>query len=228
MAMIVAINKPMGPSSFGIVSSIRKITGIKRVGHAGTLDPLASGVLVIGIGREATRSLSQIVDKDKEYITTITLGANSTTDDARGLITHYSVLRAPQESFVGAVVRSYIGMIDQVPPNFSAINIAGKRAYELASRGKEVVLKSRKVFVKSIDILSYTYPTLRLHVTCGPGVYIRSLARDIGENLSVGGYVEQLERTRVGIYTIEKSMTIDQFTTYWKTHADDQKLSVEP
>lgn len=224
MAMIVSIHKPTGPSSFGIVSSIRKITGVKRVGHAGTLDPLASGVLVIGIGREATRSLGQIVDKDKEYITTIKLGANSTTDDARGLLTPYSVLRAPPESLVGAVVRSYIGIINQVPPNFSAINVSGRRAYELASQGKEMVLKSRKVFVEAIEILSYSYPTLRLHVTCGAGVYIRSLARDIGENLSVGGYVEQLERTRVGKYTIEQSMTIHQFTTYWNWHTVNEKI----
>ncbi|MFA6422368.1 MAG: tRNA pseudouridine(55) synthase TruB [Candidatus Buchananbacteria bacterium] len=199
--MIIAVNKPKGPSSFKIVAKIRRLTGIKRVGHAGTLDPLASGVLVVAIGRKSTREIGELIVKDKEYIAKIKLGYLSSTDDGEGVKTKISGGK-PTLTDIKKEIKRFIGKIDQVPPQFSAIKIGGKRAYKMARAGDVVYLKSRPVFIKDIKILNYKYPNLEISVECGSGVYIRSLARDIGNSLKVGGYMSGLIRTRVGQYAI--------------------------
>ena len=212
---IYAVYKPKGPTSHDIVDRLRKETGVKKIGHAGTLDPLASGVLVVGVGREATKKLSQIVKKEKEYLARIRLGMTSATDDEEGeklevLQKHHapasrnckdhriSLPGIPNFEEVQKVVAKFEGKILQTPPIYSAVKVKGQEAYKLARRGQTPNLKPREVEIKEIEILKYEWPYLHLRVVTGPGVYIRSLARDIGELLKTGGYLADLERIRVG------------------------------
>ena len=205
---ILGVYKPKGPTSFDIIRKIKRISGIKRVGHAGTLDPLASGVLVVGIGREATKRLHEIVGREKEYIVSIKLGETSTTDDEEGKKTVINPAAIPSYTQVEQAVEKFIGVIEQTPPQFSAVKIAGHPAYKSARRGMKLDLKPRRIEIKKIEILNYNYPLLKLRVITGKGVYIRSLARDIGKILATGGYVAELKRIRVGEFrvsdTIEK------------------------
>ncbi|MCL5795336.1 MAG: tRNA pseudouridine(55) synthase TruB [Patescibacteria group bacterium] len=207
---IVAIYKPKGPTSHDIIDQLRKITGIRRIGHAGTLDPLASGVLVVGISREGTKQLAHLVTNDKEYLAEIKLGENSQTDDAEGEKTKISKIK-PKLAEINKVIKQFIGEIEQVPPIYSAIKIKGKSAYKYARVKQKITLEPRKVRIDSIEIKSYDYPILKLLITTGSGVYIRSLARDIGEKLKVGGYLYSLERTRVGEFNKKDSLTIEEF-----------------
>ncbi len=207
---IFSVYKPKGPTSFDIIEKIKRLTGEKRIGHAGTLDPLAEGVLVVGVGRENTRKLKDVVEKEKEYLTTIKLGEKSSTDDDGGEKTSIVVNGIPEKSKIENILPDFLGEINQVPPRFSAVKIKGKRAYKLAREGKEFELEPRKVFVKEIELIDYKYPFLELRVVTGKGVYIRSLARDIGEKLKTGGYVFHLKRTRVGNFKIEDSFSIEE------------------
>ncbi|MEI6288739.1 MAG: tRNA pseudouridine(55) synthase TruB [bacterium] len=209
---IFGVYKPKGPSSYWAVSQIKKMSGIKKVGHAGTLDPLASGVLVIAVGREATKKIAESVQKEKEYIAEIELGATSETDDGEGPIIktpkHKNIktkkaMGRPSMQDIQMILKNFVGEIDQVPPIYSAIKIAGQRAYKVARQGQKPEMKSRKVLIKEIEILDYVWPILKIKVVTGPGVYIRSLARDIGDALGCGAYMKELERTRVGEFTKE-------------------------
>jgi tRNA pseudouridine55 synthase len=210
MDMIVAINKPIGPTSHDIVNQIRQITGGRRVGHAGTLDPLASGVLVIGIGK-ATKELGTFMKHEKEYLALIKLGQTSTTDDAEGEKIKMSVHRVPPVAEIQASCNCLQGEIIQVPPIYSAVKVAGREAYKYARSGQIIQMKPRTVTIKHITILKYRWPNLLIEVECGPGVYIRSLARDIGATLKTGGYLAALKRTRVGQFTLDQSLTLEQF-----------------
>ena len=209
----IAIWKPKGPTSHDIVDAVRRITGEQRVGHAGTLDPMAEGVLVIGIGREATKQLATIVGHEKEYIATIRLGATSTTDDAEGEMTENpnAKIQMPNREDIERVLPRFIGLISQQPPAYSALKIRGVPAHRRVRRGEEVTLAPREVTIRTIDVLAYAWPTLDLRVTCGPGVYIRALARDIGAALGCGGYLTALARTRVGTFMKESAQTLEQF-----------------
>ena len=211
MEGVFGIYKPIGPTSFKIISELRKITGIRRIGHAGTLDPLAQGVLVVAIGAKYTKDIDKIVATEKEYIAEVKLGETSTTDDEEGIKKQLTFDHKPLTNEIEEVIKGFIGRIEQIPPAFSAIKIAGKRAYDLARSGENPEMKPRKVEIKNIEILDYSYPLLRLKVTTAKGVYIRSLARDIGAKLGTGAYLAWLERTRVGKYTKEKSLTLEQF-----------------
>lgn len=197
MENIFAVYKPKGISSFAMVSRVRRFLGIKKVGHAGTLDPLARGVLVIGAGREGTKQLATHVAKEKEYVAEIKLGETSTTDDEEGEKTVVSTT-IPELGEIEMIIKKFVGEIMQVPPIFSAIKVAGKRAYKSARAGEKIEMKARLALIKEIEMLDYNYPVLKIRVVTGPGVYIRSLARDIGAELGVGGYLTDLERTRVG------------------------------
>lgn len=235
-------------TSHDVVDAVRRITGIRKVGHAGTLDPFATGVLVIGIGRPATRLLHEITGKDKEYLATVHLNATSTTDDPEGVITptptkppaqpdaaedpqslqHQHPAGAadptdqpttaltgsleipPSTDTIDAILSRFLGEIKQRPPAFSAIKVSGRPAYKLARKNRAPQLGLRSVRIDHIDRLDYQWPRLTLRVTTGPGVYIRALARDIGERLGVGGYLEALDRTRVGSFTRETALTLDQ------------------
>ena len=179
-----------------------------KIGHTGTLDPLATGVLVICLGL-ATRLAEYVQAMRKTYRSTFRLGAYSETDDADGVIVPVADARQPERSEIEKSLREFIGEIDQRPPAYSAMKVTGERAYARARRGDDVVLKPRRVHVYSVEILSYSWPLLEVEVRCGKGTYIRSLARDLGEQLGCGGLVQALRRTRVGPFTFEDAVKLD-------------------
>ena len=206
-----AVWKPVGPTSNDIVQQVKRITGEKKVGHAGTLDPLAEGILVVAVGREATKQLSEVVAKKKEYRATIRLGMESTTDDEEGEKTMVHQENVPTQEAIQTVLKKFEGHILQTPPIYSAIKVQGKEAYKLARKGKSVTLEPRPVLIKKITFISHEWPTLIVDVTTGPGAYIRSLARDIGKELGTGGYLAGLIRTRVGEYTKDTAIELEEF-----------------
>lgn len=210
--MILGIIKPKGPTSNRVLTQIKKITGIKKIGHAGTLDPLASGVLVVAISRGSTKKIAEEVKKEKEYLATIKLGAYSATDDEEGEKEIIKVSKVPEVSQVSQVINEFVGEIEQTPPVYSAIKIDGKEAYKYARKGEVVEMKKRPALIKDIQLLEYQYPILKIKVVTGPGVYIRTLARDMGERLGTGGYLADLGRTRVGDFTLENSKTLEDLT----------------
>jgi tRNA pseudouridine55 synthase len=179
-----------------------------RLGHTGTLDPLATGVLVLCLG-QATRLAEYVQRMAKTYRTRLQLGARSDTDDADGTITLVEAAQAPEAAAVAEAVAGLVGEIEQVPPGYSAAKVAGRRAYDLARQGKEVVLASRRVCVHGIDVLAYEYPHLDLEIRCGKGTYVRSLARDLGDRLGCGALVQTLRRLRVGPFTVDDAMTLE-------------------
>lgn len=214
--MIFAVYKPVGPTSFDVIKQIRKITGIKKVGHAGTLDPLASGVLVVAVGRQSTKKLAQEVKKEKEYLAEIKLGEESTTYDAEGKKKKISVSEIPTIADINQAILKFQGKILQAPPLYSAVKVAGQKAYKMARKGKTIELNPREVEIKKIELLEYSWPYLKLNVTTGPGVYIRSLAHDLGKALKTGGYLSALERTRVGNFAKEQAVVIADLENFLK------------
>ncbi len=208
-ANIFAVYKPKGPTSHDIAEQIKTKFPGEKVGHAGTLDPLASGVLVIGVGRQATKKLHSPEFSEKEYRATIKLGENSTTDDEEGQKTKVVVGEIPDEEKVRQVLKEFVGSIEQVPPIYSAIKLQGTPSYKFARQGKKPEISGRTVVIKEIELLNYNWPKLTIRVMTGPGVYIRSLARDVGQKLGTGGYISALERTRVGDFTIDKAIPIE-------------------
>lgn len=206
---IFAVYKPRGVTSHDIVNQVRRKTGVKRVGHGGTLDPLAEGVLVIAVGREFTKQLDKYVKGDKEYVATLQLGYNSETDDAEGEKTKISDIR-PKTDEIRKVLKGFVGSISQMPSKYSAIKVQGKEAYKRIRKGEEFEMEPRSVEIKEIEVVNYEYPILEIRVSCGTGTYIRSLARDIGEKLKTGAYLFQLIRTRVGEFSLENVMKIEE------------------
>ncbi len=192
--------KPKGPSSAHFLNGIKRKCYPKKVGHAGTLDPLAEGILAVGIGK-GTKMLSEEVAKEKEYLAGIRLGVTSTTDDEEGEKAVSDSLIIPSLSEVKETIADFVGDISQVPPAFSALKIGGTEAYKLARKGVVVEMKARPAKVMSAELISYSYPDITVRFVTGPGVYIRSLARDIGAKLGVGGYMSSLIRERVGSFT---------------------------
>ncbi len=203
------VNKPAGPTSHDMVDRVRKITGERRVGHAGTLDPFAEGLLIILVGREWTRRQSEFLHMNKTYEATLFLGAQSDTQDRTGTIT-------PQEctppSFleVQRACESFIKTYDQMPSAFSAKKIGGKKAYELARQGITPDLKPQTITIHSLELLNYTWPRLTIRTHVSSGTYIRALASDIGNTLGCGAYLESLKRTVIGSYKLEDAITLEQ------------------
>jgi tRNA pseudouridine55 synthase len=206
----ILINKPSGPTSHDIVDALRRITGVRKIGHAGTLDPFASGLLILGVGREATKKLSVFLKQDKEYTGKIKLGAVSTTYDRDGEIRLVQGAEAVMWSEIKNVLTKFVGSIEQVPPAFSAKKIKGKKLYELARTGIEVKLKPVSVIIYSIKLLNYDWPFLEIRVKCSSGTYIRSLAHDIGRSLGCGGYLEELCRTKIGKFSLNEAVEISR------------------
>jgi tRNA pseudouridine55 synthase len=206
---LLVVDKPLGCTSREVVNrALRWFPRGTSIGHAGTLDPLATGVLVLCIGR-ATRLMEYVQRMPKAYETCVRLGARSATDDAEGPVTEVSIDRPPELAEVDAALRTFVGEIDQVPPAFSAAHVAGRRAYSLARQGETVALSARPVVIHRISADKYEYPSLDLTVECGKGTYIRSLARDLGEKLGCGGMVETLRRTRIGSFIAAEAIPID-------------------
>jgi tRNA pseudouridine55 synthase len=212
--MVVPIHKPAGITSHDVVYRVRKITGIKKVGHAGTLDPFATGVLVILIGRESTKRSDELMAGAKEYVAKLKLGSVSDTYDIDGDIDAISD-RVPTKEELEAAVSKYQGEIEQTPPKFSAKKINGKKLYEYARKGQDIEIPSVKVTIDEIELEDYRYPYAVIRVKCQKGVYIRSIGHDIGQDLGVGAYLESLLRTQVGEHTIENALTLEEFEDYY-------------
>ena len=170
---------------------------------------------MVGIGRDATRQLAGIVQEEKEYIAQLTLGQTSATDDAEGEKTTVAIKTIPDRDTVQSVLPTFVGRISQVPPAYSAIKVQGIRAYRAARKRKPLNLQPRTVTIEQIEILSFAWPLLTLRVVCGPGVYIRSLARDLGEVLQTGAFLSDLKRTRVGQFTIETALSLETLNRNW-------------
>lgn len=206
------VNKPAGLTSYQVVERIKKITGIKKVGHGGVLDPFATGLLIIGINREATKKLNQILKLDKEYEATIVLGKESDTYDSQGIITERKIEKIPLLDDVLKCLLKFKGEIEQIPPPYSNKKIKGIRARDLIRKGLKVVLKPQKVKIYKINLLEYNFPYLKIRVSCSSGTYIRSLAHDIGEALKTGAYVKELIRTKIGRHSLDKAVSLDLIT----------------
>ena len=205
---ILNIFKPEGKTSFFAVKRVRYLTKTK-VGHAGTLDPFASGVLLILTGK-ATKKSAEFMDLPKWYTGVIELGKRTNTDDVTGEIIEQNDVPELTLSDVESVIQRFIGEIDQIPPMFSAKKVNGKRLYKLARKGVEIERKPHRVNIYELKILQFSNPFLKIEVNCSKGTYIRSLARDIGDAIGCGGFLKSLTRTRVGPYAVEESLKLEK------------------
>ena len=224
---ILLVDKPAGISSFGVVSRVRRklsdeagmVTTVKqdgttkqkrkkiKVGHTGTLDPFATGLLILLVGK-GTKRANEFLKLDKEYIATLHLGATSTTGDPEGTITEHPIRQIPNIPVVEKCVEKFIGENSQQVPNFSAVKINGQRAYKLARQGKKIEMPVRKVHIYELEILEYNWPELKIRCKVSSGTYIRALAEDIGAELGVGAYLTALRRTKVGSYKVADAKPI--------------------
>lgn len=209
---LVIVDKPAGMTSHDVVGRCRRYFGTRKVGHAGTLDPMATGVLVIGIER-ATKLLGLLTTTDKTYTGTIRLGQTTSTDDAEGEVQQTVSTESVTDADIEAAVAAQRGEIDQVPSAVSAIKVAGERAYKLAREGRTVELAPRRVRVKRFDVVDVRrtggFVDLDVEVDCSSGTYIRALARDVGRELGVGGHLTALRRNRVGRYGLDEARTLE-------------------
>ncbi|PIR48721.1 tRNA pseudouridine(55) synthase TruB [Candidatus Peregrinibacteria bacterium CG10_big_fil_rev_8_21_14_0_10_55_24] len=208
------IAKPVGPTSHDCVAHVRTLLCERKIGHLGTLDPAAEGLLVLAVGAKALKVIELFADLSKEYTAQVCLGTESTTYDREGVL---SVIppkpgwQKPQKEDIERVIRDrFLGTIEQTPPAYSAIKVAGERAYRKMRQGRGVDLPPRTVEITACDVLAYRYPDLTLRVACGSGTYIRSLAHDLGKLLRCGGYLSGLQRTKVGDWNIEDAVAPDR------------------
>ncbi|MDD5311653.1 MAG: tRNA pseudouridine(55) synthase TruB [Dehalococcoidia bacterium] len=206
---ILNVNKPAGRTSFSIVSRLRKLSGEKRVGHAGTLDPLATGVLPVCFG-QATRIVEYLMNHSKTYVATIELGVSTDTYDREGRITGQMDTGSLSLSAIEDALQGFLGAIKQVPPVYSALKFHGEKYYNLARAGKEVNPPPREVTIEKIDILKYANPLLQIEVYCSRGTYIRSLANDLGKQLACGACLRDLARSGYGPFKLENSVTCEE------------------
>jgi tRNA pseudouridine55 synthase len=214
---IALIDKQQGFTSHDVVAKLRKLLGTKKIGHAGTLDPMATGLLLMGVGA-GTKLMQFLSGLDKTYLATIRLGASSSTDDAQGELGDIHDASQVSREQLEAEILKLTGTIEQVPSSVSAIKVDGKRAYDLVRAGEEVVLKSRRVTVSRFEIVGEPlvvekYLDINVEVDCSSGTYIRALARDLGEALGVGGHLTALRRTRIGSFEVSNAREITQEPT---------------
>ncbi|AXT85222.1 tRNA pseudouridine(55) synthase TruB [Aeromicrobium sp. A1-2] len=210
---LVIVDKPAGWTSHDVVGRMRRLAGTRKVGHSGTLDPMATGVLVLGVNR-ATRLLGHLTLADKEYLATIRLGQATVTDDAEGDVVSSAPAAHLDEAAVRAVLPAYTGDIQQVPSSVSAIKVDGVRSYARVRSGDEVVLAARPVTVSVFDLQALRvegeFVDIDVRVVCTSGTYVRALARDVGADLGVGGHLTMLRRTRVGAFSLDDAHTLEQ------------------
>ncbi len=208
------IDKAIGPTSHDVVSTVRRVLKEPKVGHLGTLDPSASGLLVLGVGAKALKIIELFSGLGKEYVADVHFGEVSTTYDGDGFMEQ--VILKPGVSppdlmaIQNIITARFMGKISQVPPAHSAVKVNGMRAYELARKGKDVALKARDVDIAACDVLEFAYPKLKLRIACSSGTYIRSLAHDMGQLLRVGAYLEGLRRTRVGNWSVDDAVSAEK------------------
>ena len=205
----LCIDKPQGITSRDAVNHVQRRVKPAKVGHAGTLDPMATGVLVVAVGK-TTRLVPYVQRSQKQYLAKFELGKKSDTEDMTGTVVDCQVLRIPEYDEVAVACQRFIGDIMQRPPAFSALHVNGKRAYDLARKGKKVELKDRPIVIHSIDLVDFNFPTFRIDIRCGSGTYVRSLGRDIGEALGCGAVMSELRRTAVGKFDLATSSTLDE------------------
>lgn len=210
---LVVVDKPAGWTSHDVVARLRRLAGTRRVGHAGTLDPMATGVLVVGIGR-ATRLLGYLAAHDKAYDATVRLGESTVTDDAEGELVTAAAAGEIDEDVVRTALPAFTGQLEQVPATVSAIKVAGRPAYARVRSGEEVTLVARQVTISELRLTGVRRVGERLdvdlHVECSTGTYVRAIARDLGAALGVGGHLTALRRTRVGGYGVAAALSLDQ------------------
>ena len=206
---ILVVNKPQGMTSHDVVDLIRRRFRLKKVGHAGTLDPMATGVLVVLIG-SYTKLSAQFMSEDKEYEGSLMLGASSDTGDAWGKIS----VPAKQANFtdekIAEVFNSFVGDTEQLPPMYSSVKVNGKKLYELARKGLSVEVTPRKISIKNLDIVRISLPEVFFKLTCSKGTYVRTICADIGEELGCGAYMARLNRTRSGRFTINEAIPVEE------------------
>lgn len=206
----ILIDKEKGITSFGAVKRVRYLSKEKKVGHSGTLDPLATGLLIIALGR-CTKSLTSLIGCDKEYEFTAKFGYVSNTYDAEGEITESGLKNKCKKSEILEMIEKFfLGEIEQMPPIYSAKKIKGVRAYKLARQGKEVNLKLKKIKVDLFEIEKFSWPEVRFRIKCGSGCYVRSLVHDLGQKLKVGAYVKELRRTKINGFSVTDAYLLDE------------------
>lgn len=206
---ILVINKPGGYTSHDIVAIMRRKLKMKRIGHAGTLDPMATGVLVLLVG-QATKLSDQFISFDKAYRSTMRLGVKTVSADTTGdIISERDASHINEEVVVNAL-KNFVGEIDQVPPMVSAVKVNGERLYKLARQGKEVVREPRRVRIDELKLLSFRHPEAEFFMACSKGTYVRQLAEDVGEYLGCGACISQIERTKVGPFTLDQAVTMEE------------------
>lgn len=208
---LLNLNKPAGITSRDVVNRVQRLVKPHKVGHAGTLDPLASGVLVVCLG-PATRLIEYVQRMPKRYLATFLLGRHSETEDIEGAVTELVDAPVPTETQVRAALPNFLGTIQQLPPAFSALKVEGKRAYELARKGETPDLKPRPIEVHSIELIDYAYPQLTLDTRCGSGTYVRSLGRDIARALGTEAVMSALSRTEIGSFHLSNALSGDDIT----------------
>jgi len=214
---VLLINKPLNWTSFDVVRRVRHLIKVKKVGHAGTLDPLATGLLVICTGK-FTKKINEYMAQEKEYTGTFTIGGETPTYDLESKPQNFKSIDEISVQGIMIVANKFLGEILQVPPAHSAIKVQGKRVYELARKGREVELAPRKIFIKEFEITKIELPVVNFRVVCSTGTYIRSLASDFGKALGCGAYLSSLCRTRIGSFKLEDALTVEQFENTLQTH----------
>lgn len=198
---VINVHKPRGLTSRDVVNRVQRLVGPLRAGHAGTLDPLATGVLLVCVGK-ATRLIDYAQRMEKQYRGVFLLGRTSNTEDVEGEVSLLSDARQPSAADVAAAAATFLGETMQRPPAFSALKVAGRRAYDLARAGHEVILPARKIVVHAIEVVAYDYPELTLDIVCGGGTYVRSIGRDLADRLGTGAVMSALVRTRIGPFEL--------------------------
>lgn len=214
--MIININKPVDWSSFDVVKKIKNITKHKKVGHGGTLDPFASGVLIIGTGKD-TKSLSSITNSDKTYEAEIELGKVTNTLDTEGEVVREMPIPMMESKNIESTLHSFMGKQKQMPPMFSAKKHNGIRLYKLARMGKEIDREDIDIFISDIGLIDFNRNSIKFSVECSKGTYVRVLGKDIAERLGTVGYLTELTRTKVGDHLIDDSLSIELFQNKWKS-----------
>ncbi|PID87212.1 MAG: tRNA pseudouridine(55) synthase TruB [Chloroflexi bacterium] len=230
MEGILNIDKPQWLSSHDAVVRVRRICGTRRVGHAGTLDPLATGVLLVCVGR-ATRLSEYLMGHQKTYTATVRLGQTTNTYDAEGEVKEERPFAHISQPDIEESLTAFRGSIEQLPPLYSALKVKGQPMYKLARQGKEVARKPRLITIYELNLLDWTPPFLQLNVVCAAGTYIRSLAHDIGERLGCGGHITELRRTAVGNFNSSDAVSLENLTAHnWQSfcYPGDQAISYLP
>jgi len=209
---IILIDKPSGPTSFQVVNKVRKITGVKKVGHSGTLDPLASGLVIVCTGKK-TKEMDRFINLDKTYTGIIRLGLSSPSMDTETVCSEHPLPEDLDEQKILEVREKFLGEIEQTPPMYSAVKIKGKKLYNLARKGKSVERKPRKVFISKFDIEKVELPDIYFYITCSKGTYIRAIADDLGKELNCGGVLYKLRREKIGEFNVKNALTIEQLSS---------------